>query len=138
MIGEYVGSQTNRQLFRDAQSLIPGGVNSPVRAFQAVGGDPYFVVRGEGAHVYDAEGRKYIDLVQSYGAVIAGHAHPQVTEAIQKAAALGYADRDGDRGKSRTAERILAARLVGHVVTKERYGVPHRRETETHDNRVLG
>ena len=79
-----LGSQTNRQLFRDAQSLIPGGVNSPVRAFQAVGGDPYFVVRGEGAHVYDAEGRKYIDLVQSYGAVIAGHAHPQVTEAIQK------------------------------------------------------
>ena len=60
------GSQTNRQLFRNAQSLIPGGVNSPVRAFQAVGGDPYFVVRGEGAYVYDAEGHKYIDLVQSY------------------------------------------------------------------------
>ena len=110
MIGEYVGSQTNRQLFRDAQSLIPGGVNSPVRAFQAVGGDPYFVVRGEGAHVYDAEGRKYIDLVQSYGAVIAGHAHPQVTEAIQKAAALGTSF-----GAPTPGEIFLAEEIVNRV-----------------------
>ena len=105
-----LGSQTNRQLFRDAQSLIPGGVNSPVRAFQAVGGDPYFVVRGEGAHVYDAEGRKYIDLVQSYGAVIAGHAHPQVTEAIQKAAALGTSF-----GAPTPGEIFLAEEIVSRV-----------------------
>jgi len=106
------GSQTNRQLFRNAQSLIPGGVNSPVRAFQAVGGDPYFVVRGEGAYVYDAEGHKYIDLVQSYGAVIAGHAHPQITEAIQEAAALGTSFGAPTPGEISLAEEIVS-RVTG-------------------------
>src|SRR5436190_6759707 len=80
---------TNAGLFARAQRVIPGGVNSPVRAFQAVGGSPYFVARGQGAHVWDAEGRRYVDLVQSYGAIIAGHAHPAIVDAVQRAAADG-------------------------------------------------
>ena len=80
---------TNEELFARAQRVIPGGVNSPVRAFGSVGGTPYFVARGEGAHVWDVEGTKRIDLVQSYGAVIAGHAHPVIVEAVQRAATEG-------------------------------------------------
>jgi glutamate-1-semialdehyde 2,1-aminomutase len=80
---------TNAELFERAQRVIPGGVNSPVRAFRAVGGTPYFVDRAEGAHVWDVEGNRYVDLVQSYGAVILGHAHPAVVQAIQAAAEGG-------------------------------------------------
>jgi glutamate-1-semialdehyde 2,1-aminomutase len=76
-------------LFARAQRVIPGGVNSPVRAFQSVGGTPYFVARAEGPRVWDADGRGYLDLVQSYGAIIAGHAHPAIVEAVQRAAADG-------------------------------------------------
>jgi glutamate-1-semialdehyde 2,1-aminomutase len=80
---------TNAAWFARAQRVIPGGVDSPVRSFGSVGGTPYTAVRGEGPYVIDAEGTRYIDLVQSYGAVLLGHAHPVVTEAITKAAALG-------------------------------------------------
>jgi glutamate-1-semialdehyde 2,1-aminomutase len=80
---------SNDALFTRACAVIPGGVNSPVRAFRSVGGTPYFVARGEGAHVWDVEGRRYVDLVQSYGAIIAGHAHPAIVEAVQRAAAGG-------------------------------------------------
>ncbi|WP_420445553.1 glutamate-1-semialdehyde 2,1-aminomutase [Candidatus Poriferisodalis sp.] len=80
---------TNAALFEAAQRVIPGGVNSPVRAFGAVGGTPYFVARAEGPYVFDVEGRRYLDFVQSYGAIILGHAHPEVTEAIAAAAAQG-------------------------------------------------
>ena len=72
-----------------AQKVIPGGVNSPVRAFRSVGGTPYFVARGEGAYVWDVEGRRYLDYVQSYGASILGHAHPKVVEAVKAAAEQG-------------------------------------------------
>src|SRR4051794_15292088 len=75
-------ASTNRDLFERAQRVIPGGVNSPVRAFGSVGGTPYFVARGAGAHVWDVEGNRFIDYVQSYGASILGHAHPEVVEAI--------------------------------------------------------
>jgi glutamate-1-semialdehyde 2,1-aminomutase len=80
---------TNQELFTRAKAHIPGGVNSPVRAFGAVGGVPYFVERAKGAHVWDVEGTKYIDLVQSYGAVVAGHAHPAIVGAITSAASKG-------------------------------------------------
>jgi glutamate-1-semialdehyde 2,1-aminomutase len=80
---------TNEALFARAQDVIPGGVNSPVRAFRSVGGTPYFVARAEGARVWDVEGTEYLDLVQSYGAVIAGHAHPTIVEAIRSAAGDG-------------------------------------------------
>jgi glutamate-1-semialdehyde 2,1-aminomutase len=80
---------TNQELFDRARQVIPGGVNSPVRAFTSVGGTPYFVARGEGARVWDVEGTEYLDLVQSYGAIIGGHAHPKVIEAIRSAAGDG-------------------------------------------------
>jgi glutamate-1-semialdehyde 2,1-aminomutase len=82
-------SSTNHDLFQRASSVIPGGVNSPVRAFGSVGGDPYFVDRAEGAFVWDVEGRRYTDFVQSYGASILGHAHPKVVEAVRDAAGRG-------------------------------------------------
>jgi glutamate-1-semialdehyde 2,1-aminomutase len=80
---------TNEELFARARARIPGGVNSPVRAFTAVGGTPYFVARAEGAHVWDVEGRPYLDYVQSWGASILGHAHPAVVDAVSRAAAHG-------------------------------------------------
>lgn len=80
---------TNSELFERAQRVIPGGVNSPVRAFRSVGGTPYFVARAEGCHVWDVEGRRYIDYVQSYGPAILGHAHPAVVAAIAAAAQDG-------------------------------------------------
>jgi glutamate-1-semialdehyde 2,1-aminomutase len=76
----------SRALQKRAEKLIPGGVNSPVRAFRSVGGDPPFLVRGEGAHVWDADGNRYIDYVGSWGPLILGHANAEVIEAIIKAA----------------------------------------------------
>jgi glutamate-1-semialdehyde 2,1-aminomutase len=80
---------SNEDLFARAQRTIPGGVNSPVRAFRAVGGTPRFVTRGEGAYVYDADGTRYIDYVGSWGPAIVGHAHPEVVRAVQDAASRG-------------------------------------------------
>ena len=77
----------NQALFERAQRRIPGGVNSPVRAFGAVGGSPPFFERASGAHLWDAEGRRYIDYVGSWGPMVAGHTHPAVVEAVQAAAA---------------------------------------------------
>ena len=71
---------TNAELYQRACRVLPGGVDSPVRAFKAVGGAPYFVERAEGAYVWDVEGHRYVDYVQSYGASILGHAHPEVVE----------------------------------------------------------
>jgi len=82
-------AETNESLFKRAGEVTPGGVNSPVRAFRNVGGAPYFVERAEGAYVWDVEGKRYIDYVQSYGASILGHAHPKVIEAITRVAAAG-------------------------------------------------
>lgn len=73
------------KLFKKAKSLIPGGVNSPVRAFKAVGGDPLFIKKARGAYIWDADGNKYIDYVGSWGPMILGHAHPRITRAIQRA-----------------------------------------------------
>ena len=83
------GTNTNEGWYERGQQVIPGGVNSPVRAFRSVGGVPFFVARGSGAHIWDVEGAKYIDYIQSYGASILGHADPDVISAITEAAALG-------------------------------------------------
>jgi glutamate-1-semialdehyde 2,1-aminomutase len=80
---------TNEGLFETAQHLFPGGVNSPVRAFRAVGGTPRFLMRGEGSRVWDAAGREYIDYVASWGPLICGHADPAVVRAVTNAAAAG-------------------------------------------------
>ena len=79
----------SQQLFADAQRYIPGGVNSPVRAFKAVGGTPVFIERARGPHIYDVDGRAYIDYVLSWGPMILGHAHPDVIAAVQDAATRG-------------------------------------------------
>ncbi len=83
------GVPSNPTLFARSTEAIPGGVNSSIRAFKAVGGTPYVVARAEGPYVWDAEGTRYIDLVQSYGAIILGHAHPRIVEAVRAAAAGG-------------------------------------------------
>ena len=80
---------SNEAWFARARNVIPGGVDSPVRSFASVGGTPYTVVSGDGAFVVDAEGNRYLDMVQSYGAVLLGHAHPVVTAAVTSAAARG-------------------------------------------------
>jgi glutamate-1-semialdehyde 2,1-aminomutase len=81
--------QKSIELFNQAQQLLPGGVDSPVRAFKAVGGQPLFIERGEGPYVYDVDGNRYIDYVLSWGPLITGHAHPKVVEAVQQAAVKG-------------------------------------------------
>lgn len=79
----------SQKLFKAAQEHIPGGVNSPVRAFKSVGGDPIFISRAKGAYVYDNEGKEYIDYVGSWGPMVLGHAHPDVIRAVQETAASG-------------------------------------------------
>ena len=101
---------TNHELFVRSQRVIPGGVNSPVRAFRSVGGEPYFVARGAGAYVWDVEGTRYIDYVQSYGASILGHAEPSVIEAI-RAAAL-----DGTTFGAPTAREVELAEVLASSV----------------------
>lgn len=99
---------TNEALFERAQKVIPGGVNSPVRAFKSVGGVPYFVQHGEGAYVWDVEGTRYLDYVQSYGASILGHAHPKVVEAVRAAAGDGTSYGAPTRREVLLAEEITA------------------------------
>jgi glutamate-1-semialdehyde 2,1-aminomutase len=101
-----MSDDTNASLFARGQRVIPGGVNSPVRAFRSVGGTPYFVARAQGATVTDVEGTTFVDLVQSYGAVIAGHAHPKVVEAVQAAAAAGTSYGAPTPGEVALAEAI--------------------------------
>src|SRR5512146_745360 len=98
--------EQSRSLQKRAEAVIPGGVNSPVRAFRAVGGDPPFLVRGEGARVWDADGNQYIDYVGSWGPLILGHAEPSVVEAIVRAA------RDGASFGASTAREIDLAEAV--------------------------
>ncbi len=79
----------SEELFRRAQEMIPGGVNSPVRACRSVGGNPPFIARGEGAHLFDADGNEYIDYVGSWGPLLLGHRHPEILRAIERALAIG-------------------------------------------------
>src|SRR5574341_117226 len=84
-----LNTSKSAQLFAEAQTLLPGGVDSPVRAFRAVGGQPLFIERGEGAYLYDVDGNRFVDYVLSWGPLILGHAHPQVVAAIAEAASRG-------------------------------------------------
>jgi glutamate-1-semialdehyde 2,1-aminomutase len=94
-------------LFARAQAVIPGGVNSPVRAFRAVGGTPRFMVRGKGPYLYDADGEQYVDLVCSWGPTILGHAHPAVVEAVRRAAVDGLSFGTPTVGEVELAEAIV-------------------------------
>jgi glutamate-1-semialdehyde 2,1-aminomutase len=104
----------NLDLFNRAKALIPGGVNSPVRAFKAVGGTPRFVQRAQGAYFWDANGKKYIDYIGSWGPMILGHGHPAVVEAVQKAALDGFSF-----GAPTEREVELAEELVKLVPSME-------------------
>jgi glutamate-1-semialdehyde 2,1-aminomutase len=84
-----VSRETSERLFAEASSLLPGGVSSPVRAFRAVGGTPFFVERGEGAYLVDVDGNRYVDYVLSWGPLILGHAHPRVVATLADAAGRG-------------------------------------------------
>ncbi|MCU1448772.1 MAG: glutamate-semialdehyde -aminomutase [Acidimicrobiales bacterium] len=96
----------NEALYKRALDVIPGGVDSPVRAFGSVGGTPYFVSRAEGCYVWDADGRRYVDYVQSWGASILGHADPRVVEAVQRAA------KDGTSYGAPTEREVLLAEAI--------------------------
>ena len=103
------------RLFADACAVIPGGVNSPVRAFTAVGGTPRFITSAEGYWLTDADDNRYIDLVCSWGPMILGHAHPAVVEAVQRAAADGLSF-----GAPTPSETELAAEIIGRVEAVEK------------------
>ena len=105
----------NVELFERAARVIPGGVNSPVRAFRAVGGTPRFIARGEGAYIYDAEGKRYVDYIGSWGPMILGHGHPAVLEAVQKAAVDGFSFGAPTEREIELAEEIL--KLVPSMVS---------------------
>jgi glutamate-1-semialdehyde 2,1-aminomutase len=105
---------SNEQLFQRAQGVIPGGVNSPVRAFRAVGGTPRFIQRAQGAYMWDAEGTKYIDYIGSWGPMILGHGHPAVLDAVHQAAADGFSF-----GAPTEREVQLAEAIIGLVPSVE-------------------
>jgi glutamate-1-semialdehyde 2,1-aminomutase len=98
----------NEVLFERAQKTIPGGVNSPVRAFRQVGGTPRFVTKAKGPYFWDAENKRYIDLIMSWGPMIVGHANPEVVEAVQKAAETSFSYGAPTEGEIELAERICS------------------------------
>jgi glutamate-1-semialdehyde 2,1-aminomutase len=105
---------TNKELLERARKVMPGGVSSPVRAYRAVGGEPPFIVTAEGCRVTDADGREYVDLVSSWGALIAGHAHPHVIDAIDAQARRGTS-----YGAPSPLEILLAEEIVASVASVE-------------------
>src|SRR5690349_10235654 len=105
----------SQALFDRAQAIIPGGVNSPVRAFRAVGGTPRFMVSGQGCWLTDADGRRYVDLVCSWGPLIHGHAHPQIVGAVTAAAARGTSFGTPTPGEVDLAAEIVARTPVEQV-----------------------
>ena len=106
--------EKSRRLFAEARRYIPGGVNSPVRAFKSVGGDPLFIARGKGSRVYDADGNSFIDYVASWGPLILGHADPDIVAAVQRAAGLGTSF-----GAPTELEVDLARMIVGALPSVE-------------------
>ena len=104
----------SRALFEEAQELMPGGVNSPVRAFRAVGGDPVFIDHASGPYLYDVDGNRYLDYVQSWGPMILGHSHPAVLEAVTQASMRGFSF-----GAPTRAESMLARLVIESVPSIE-------------------
>jgi glutamate-1-semialdehyde 2,1-aminomutase len=109
-----IGTETSQRLFERAAAAIPGGVNSPVRAFRAVGGTPRFIVSAAGPWLTDADGHRYVDLVSSWGPMILGHAHPAVVEAVRTAAGQGLSF-----GAPTPAEIELAEEIIDRVMPVE-------------------
>jgi len=111
---------TNQTEFARAQAVIPGGVNSPVRAYRSVGGTPRFLVSARGPYVTDVEGREYVDLVCSWGPALLGHAHPDVVAAVQRAAAHGLSFGATTPGEAQLAELLRERTTVGSTRMFER------------------
>ena len=104
----------NEALFERAQITTPGGVNSPVRAFRSVGGTPKFIEKAKGAYFWDAEGKRYIDCIGSWGPMIVGHAHPEVVKAVQDAAENSFSF-----GAPTEAEILMAEKICELVPSIE-------------------
>ncbi len=104
----------SHNLFEEAKTLLPGGVNSPVRAFRGVGGNPVFIDRADGPYLYDVDGNRYLDYVQSWGPMILGHTYPSVVEAVTKAAQRGFSF-----GAPTEAENVLARMVIESVPSIE-------------------
>lgn len=115
MRADQISTEVSARLFADAAGVIPGGVNSPVRAFASVGGTPRFITSANGYWLTDADGNRYVDLVCSWGPMILGHAHPAVVEAVQRVAADGLSF-----GAPTPSETELAAEIVARVAPVER------------------
>lgn len=105
-----MNTNISQQLFERAKQVIPGGVNSPVRAFKSVGGTPLFIQRAQGAYIYDEDGNRYIELINSWGPMILGHAHPKIQEAIQKALPNSFSY------GAPTRKEVEMAELICHMV----------------------
>ncbi|TYB53758.1 glutamate-1-semialdehyde-2,1-aminomutase [Nonomuraea sp. PA05] len=101
-------TQTSEALFARARQIVPGGVNSPVRAFNSVGGTPRFMASGQGPYITDVDGNRYVDLVCSWGPMILGHRHPAVVEAVERAVASGFSYGTATRGEVELAEEIVS------------------------------
>src|SRR5690349_8232028 len=99
----------SRELFQEAQTLFPGGVNSPVRAFRAVGSHPIFIDHAEGPYLYDVDGNRYLDYVQSWGPMILGHAYPTVVEAVTEASRRGFSFGTPTKAESELAKLIISS-----------------------------
>src|SRR3989442_9820238 len=104
-------------LFEEAQELMPGGVNSPVRAFRAVGGEPVFIDYASGPYLYDVDGNRYLDYVQSWGPMILGHVHPTVLEAVVQASGRGFSFGAPTQAESKLARLVME---IGRASCRER------------------
>ena len=103
-------TERSQELFARAQLSIPGGVNSPVRAWRGVGGTPRFIARGEGSHIFDADDNEYIDYIGSWGPLLLGHRHPEILDALQQALTLGTSF------GAPTEQEILLAEIIREMV----------------------
>ena len=113
-IAENLNLARSHTLFVQAQHLMPGGVNSPVRAFRAVGGEPVFIDHADGAYLYDVDGNRYLDYVQSWGPMLLGHAHPAVVQAVIEVSQRGFSF-----GAPTEAESVLAQLVMDCVPSIE-------------------
>src|SRR5712664_1174548 len=99
--------ERSRQLYSEACELLPGGVNSPVRAFRGVGGEPVFIERAQGPYLYDVDGNRYLDYVQSWGPMILGHAYPPVLDAVIAASQRGFSFGAPTQAESELAQLVI-------------------------------
>ena len=120
-------------LFEQAKSLMPGGVNSPVRAFKNINGNPIFFEKAQGAYLFDADGNKYIDYIGSWGPMIMGHSHPEIVNAIKKQAELGTS-----YGAPTSLESSVAELIIKNVPSIEKIRMVNSGTTIKRANHNLG